>query len=98
MSWESRPKPYVVAFDISRRKTRDRVRKILKDWRIGGQKSVYECWLTPSQAEDLFIQLGEKIDTSTDNLLMVRLKAGRDMLARGCGLRSRMFEILWRIK
>lgn len=79
------PRPVLVAYDISDNKIRYRVRKILKEWRLGGQKSVYECRLKQSQAEELFLQLVEKLNQETDRLLMVRLEPHRPVLCRGLG-------------
>ena len=52
-------KTIIVAYDISKKKTRTRVLKVVKSWKLGGQKSVHECRLTLRQAEELFLQLSE---------------------------------------
>lgn len=75
----------VVAYDISKNKHRARVRRILKEWNLDNQKSVYECRLTQSQAEELFIQLSAEIDTRTDNLIMAWVEPRRKVLTRGIG-------------
>ncbi len=78
----------VIAYDISRNKIRARVRKILRDWRIGGQKSVSECKLSGAEAEELFLQLSHEIDLKTDNLLMIRVEPQRKILGRGIGRKT----------
>ena len=78
-------RPIVIAYDISKNKTRNRVFKILREWRLDGQKSVHECRLDRQKAEELFIQLGSSIDTETDNLLMAWISTRRKILTRGCG-------------
>ena len=78
-------KSVVVAYDISKNKTRAKVRKILSEWNLGNQKSVYECKLTLEQAEELFLQLSYEINTKTDNLLMVFLEPKRKILYKGLG-------------
>ncbi len=78
-------KPIIVAYDISKNKARARVRKILKEWNLGNQKSVYECRLTQAQAEELFLQLSREINIATDNLLMAWLEPRRKILTRGLG-------------
>lgn len=89
-------KPIVVAYDISKNKTRARVRRILRDWNLGNQKSVYECRLTQAEAEELFLQLTHEIDPKTDNILMAWVAPGRKIMTSGLGrhsgLRKNMFS------
>ncbi|MBT6339967.1 MAG: CRISPR-associated endonuclease Cas2 [Desulfobacula sp.] len=87
-------RPIIVAYDISRNKIRTRVRKILKEWRLDNQKSLYECRLTNRQAEELFLQLSENLDHKTDKLLMAWLEPHRNLLYRGIG-RDRINKKLW---
>ncbi len=82
--------PVVIAYDISRNKTRARVRKILQEWRIGGQKSVSECRLSRAEAEELFLQLSHEIDLKTDNLLMAWVEPRRKILGRGIGKKTNL--------
>jgi CRISPR-associated protein Cas2 len=78
-------KPIIVAYDISKDKIRRKIFKILKLWRIDGQKSVHECRLNQRQAEELFLQLNDPIDQSTDRLLMAWISQNRKILTRGIG-------------
>ncbi len=82
--------PVIVAYDISKNKTRARVRKILKEWRIGGQKSVFECRLSGDEAEELFLQLSHEIDLKTDNLLLAWVEPRRKILGRGVGKKTNL--------
>ena len=91
-------KPIVVAYDISKNKTRARVRKILKEWNLGNQKSVYECRLTQAQAEELFLQLSHEIDPKTDNILMAWLDPRRKILTRGLGRRTAVLKTSYLFK
>lgn len=86
----AKSKPIVVAYDIAKNKVRARVREILKEWKLDNQKSVYECRLTQSQAEELFLQLSHEIDTRSDNLLMTWLEPRRKILTRGLGRHTAM--------
>jgi CRISPR-associated protein Cas2 len=88
-------RPIVVAYDISRNKTRAKVLKVLKEWRLDGQKSVHECWLTQREAEELFLQLSQAIDVETDNLLMAWIETRRGMLARGLGKFTVLYNKVW---
>ena len=78
-------KPLIVAYDISKNKSRNRVFKIMKSWRIGGQKSVHECRLDIGQVKELFLQLAEHMNEKTDSLLVVWLEPHRKVLHRGIG-------------
>ena len=78
-------RPIIVAYDISDNRMRTRIHKILKDWRLGGQKSVHECRMKSRQAEELFLQLAESLDQETDRLLMAWLEPHRSVLHRGLG-------------
>jgi len=80
-----RSRPIVVAYDISKNKIRSRVRKVLREWNLDNQKSVYECCLTQEQAEELFLQLSAEIDVKTDNLIMAWIEMKRKVLTKGVG-------------
>jgi CRISPR-associated protein Cas2 len=75
----------IIAYDISKNKTRYRVHKILKAWRIDGQKSVHECILDPNRAQELFIQICGDINPKTNSLMMARIEPHRKILYRGIG-------------
>jgi len=87
-------KPAVIAYDVSIRRSRATILRILKEWRIDGQKSVHECRLTEKEAEEIFIQLAEWIDLATDLLLLAWLEPQRDILCRGIA-RNRVRKQLW---
>ncbi len=81
-------KPVVFAYDITKNKTRYKVLRILKEWRLDGQKSVHECRLKLRQAEELFIEINERLNPKTDLLLMAWLEPHRSVLYRGIGKNS----------
>lgn len=91
-------RPIVIAYDISKDKSRARVRKILREWNLDNQKSVYECRLTQTQAEELFLQLTEEIDTKTDNILMTWIEPRRKIFKKGLGNRSAINKKVFHIK
>jgi len=92
-----KPRPIVIAYDISKNKTRSRVYKILKEWRIDGQKSVHECRLTQRQAEELFLQLNEFLNNETDRLMIAWLEPHRTLRGRGLE-KSRIMKKIWHVK
>jgi CRISPR-associated protein Cas2 len=86
--------PIVIAYDVTDRRNRAKVLRILKAWRLDGQKSVHECRLTTSQAEELFLQLSDWIAPESDHLLFAWLQPHRRVLCRGLG-RNMIREKLW---
>ncbi|MCB1866614.1 MAG: CRISPR-associated endonuclease Cas2 [Chromatiales bacterium] len=76
-------RPVVVATDIAAARARRAVRRIVSEWRLDGQKSVHHCRLTPNAAEDLFVQIAERLDTRTDRLLLVWVDTRRPLALRG---------------
>ncbi|NKB64709.1 MAG: CRISPR-associated endonuclease Cas2 [Gammaproteobacteria bacterium] len=65
--------PVVIAYDVSCNRRRRKVAQILKGWRLEGQYSVVESYVTHKEASELMIQLSELIDPTTDSVLMGRL-------------------------
>ena len=78
-------RPAIVAYDIRADSTRTQVLRVLREWRLDGQLSVHECWLTPSEATELFLQLGAAIDPATDRLLLAWVHPRHRAQARGRG-------------
>ncbi len=92
------PRPIIVAYDISKNKARARVRKVLREWNLDNQKSVYECRLTQVQAEELFLQLSQAMNTDTDNLIMAWVEPRRKVLVKGLGKNSSLEKRLYHIR
>ncbi len=63
-------KAAVIAYDISCNKRRRKVFRTLQAWSLDSQYSLFECLLSQREAEELFIQLSEVIDDTTDTLLL----------------------------
>ena len=80
-----RKQSVIVAYDISSNKTRTKVRKLLREWSFDNQKSVYECRLSEKDAEELFLQLSELLNHTTDRLLMAWLNNRRKIIVSGKG-------------
>lgn len=64
---------YIAAYDVSDvARLRDAL-KILKGYASGRQKSVFECFLTPAERQDLIAQVRGVLDRYEDRFLLVRL-------------------------
>ncbi len=69
----SKRKPVVIAYDISSNKRRRQVFNCLQTWQLDKQYSLFECLLTQSEADELFLQLTTLIDSDEDYLLLAWL-------------------------
>ena len=58
-----------------------RVQKYLTGDKVGGQKSFFECWLTPSELLEVRETLAERLDLSADRAHIFQLdpRMARDM-------------------
>ena len=64
---------YIVSYDICDPRRLARALKIVRAYATGGQKSVHECWLEPSDLAVLKRDLAAVIDAGEDSVLFVRL-------------------------
>lgn len=87
-------KPAIVAYDISDDRIRRAVLRILREWRLDGQRSVHECLLTRAEAEELVVQLAGAMDPATDRLLLAWVNTRRPVVARGIGRAESMGQRL----
>ena len=72
-----RRKPVVIAYDIRSNRRRRRMFRVLKQWKLDAQYSVFECRLTTAEARELFLQLTDIMDHETDCLLLAWLDGSR---------------------
>ncbi|HID00658.1 MAG TPA: CRISPR-associated endonuclease Cas2 [Piscirickettsiaceae bacterium] len=91
-------RPMLIAYDISDAKRLYRALKILKRWRLDGQKSVHECLLTQKEAIQLKQQLTAILHSHEDKLLMVWLDGRRPIQVRGTGKGLGIFKKIFYIK
>ena len=59
---------YLIAYDIADDRRLSNVHHFLKGYSTGGQKSVYECFLTDSEAGLLRTQLSMLIESEEDRV------------------------------
>jgi CRISPR-associated protein Cas2 len=64
---------YFVCYDISDDKRRDKVFKVLLDFGLHRQFSVFECKLTETDYLRMKARLGELIDADEDQVLFIPL-------------------------
>ncbi len=59
---------YLIAYDVTDDKRLTHVRHFLKGYSTGGQKSVYECFLTDGEAKYVEAHLGSLIQQDEDRV------------------------------
>jgi len=64
----TKAKLYVIAYDIEEDGTRIKVANTLKSFGERVQRSVFECWLTQSELEELKRRLKKLIDPENDSI------------------------------
>lgn len=64
---------YLAAYDVSSPRRERQLLQIIKGYATGGQKSVYECFLSPGERVDLVLSAQAIIDSRSDRFLLIRL-------------------------
>ena len=80
---------YLIAYDISDQRRLNRVRNFLKGYSTGGQKSVYECFLTDGEVRLVASRLDELIDPEADRIHIFSLDARSRTHTLGIALQPR---------
>ncbi len=62
---------YIVAYDICNSRRLNRARYFIKNYSTGGQKSVFECFLTENQVNNIMLTLSNIIDNNVDRVHIV---------------------------
>ena len=75
-------KPWVICYDISDNKSRQRALYRLRKICDSRQKSVFECWLTESQQQEIFWHLSPLLGES-DSLFFVPVSRSREIIRLG---------------
>lgn len=64
---------YLIGYDIQDNTVRRRVLQTLKGNAIGGQKSLYECWLDADEFRDAHDRLHGLVQSGRDRVVLTRL-------------------------
>lgn len=64
---------YLIAYDVCDGKRLNKVRDLLKAYSTGGQKSVYECWLTGTELTEVQETLRRLIEPTEDRVHVITL-------------------------
>ncbi len=64
---------YLAAYDIRSPQRLTAVMEVVRAHAAGGQKSVYECFLTPAERAELLVCVAQIMDERVDRFFVVRL-------------------------
>jgi CRISPR-associated protein Cas2 len=64
---------YLVCYDVSDRRRLRRVWRVVRPWRLGGQRSVHECAFTAGEVDALIRALRREIDPAEDRVHVIPL-------------------------
>lgn len=64
---------YLVAYDIADPRRLGRVHRFMLGYKVGGQKSFYECWLTEGERAAVVSSLLDLIDPAEDRVHLFQL-------------------------
>ena len=74
---------FLAAYDVREPKRLKRALHILRDYTCGGQKSVFECYLTVSEKQRLIKRVLALLDETEDFFLIVPLRQSTPVKAIG---------------
>lgn len=64
---------YIVCYDVANPKRLQSVHQFLLGYKVGGQKSSFECWLTTGELNTVRRGLAERMDTQDDRAHIFQL-------------------------
>lgn len=67
---------FLIAYDVRNPRRLRHVHHVLKDFASGGQKSAFECYLSPAERKELLLRVEQEMDGDEDSLLLIRLGSG----------------------
>ena len=74
---------YIAAYDISCNRRLRRALYVVRGYASGGQKSAYECFLTPAEKVLLLEEVREIIDPLEDRFILLRLVGAKHIQTLG---------------
>ncbi len=74
---------YLAAYDISSSRRLRKALYVLRSFSSGGQKSVFECFLTAAEKVQLLEDIGLVIDPVEDRFILLRLAGAKHIRTMG---------------
>ena len=76
---------YLVCYDIPDDRRRHRIHALARGHASDGQRSAYECWLTPATRQCLLRDITAQLHADTDRFALVRLDPRQTPVSLGLG-------------
>jgi CRISPR-associated protein Cas2 len=77
---------FLIGYDISCNSRRRRALHAVKGHAVGGQKSLYECWLSTAELQTAMRDLRRLVDPVEDRVFFVRLDPRAQVRTLGVGV------------
>jgi CRISPR-associated protein Cas2 len=74
---------YLAAYDISCNRRLRKALYVLRGYASGGQKSVFECFLTRTEKAQLLEEIGLVIDPEEDRFILLKLLGAKHIRTMG---------------
>ncbi len=74
---------YLAAYDVTDDERLRHALRVVREYATGGQKSVFECFLTASEKQALLERMRMVIDEGEDRFLLIRLSRRRSTKVLG---------------
>ncbi len=74
---------YIAAYDIRHPRRLRKALTVVRGYASGGQKSVYECFLTEQEKQDLLVAIRAVVDVEEDRFFLLRLHRHSEAMTLG---------------
>lgn len=64
---------YLAAYDVSSPSRLRKALRVMRQYSTGGQKSVFECFLTAAERDQVVLEISEVLNLTEDRFLLIRL-------------------------
>ena len=75
----------MVAYDVTDNRRLNRVRRFLEGYRVAGQKSCFECWVTARDLRQVLHGVGGLMDPASDRVHLYQLDERMQVRCFGVG-------------
>jgi len=86
---------HIAAYDIADPQRLREALKVAKNYASGGQRSVFECFLTELEAERLIAEMRQVTDRHEDRFLLLRLDPRLEVTVLGIAVAPREPELYY---
>jgi CRISPR-associated protein Cas2 len=78
---------FLAAYDVSSGKRLKKALATARQYASGGQKSAYECWLTPTEKRDLLQAMSRVLNSEEDRFALIPLDPRRGVSTLGLAVK-----------